>query len=194
MTAAAQTATPAQDATFAIDRRARFEILGAVMLALFLAALDQTIVGTALPRILTDLRGTQMYTWVVTVYLLTSTVSGPLYGKLSDQFGRRPMLMIGISIFLFGSLLERLRGVELVAAQDGGVPAVEVKEDAAATRVALEQQLGAVRAELERAEGRLANEGFTGRAPAELVEAEREKARRFAGELSEIERRLAALG
>jgi EmrB/QacA subfamily drug resistance transporter len=105
VTAAAQTATPAQDATFAIDRRARFEILGAVMLALFLAALDQTIVGTALPRILTDLRGTQMYTWVVTVYLLTSTVSGPLYGKLSDQFGRRPMLMIGISIFLLGSLL-----------------------------------------------------------------------------------------
>jgi len=106
LTAAAQTATPpAQDATFAIDRRARFEILGAVMLALFLAALDQTIVGTAMPRILTDLNGTQLYTWVVTVYLLTSTVSGPLYGKLSDQFGRRPMLMIGISLFLFGSFL-----------------------------------------------------------------------------------------
>ncbi len=106
MTAAAQTATPpAPDATFAIDRRARFEILGAVMLALFLAALDQTIVGTAMPRILTDLHGTQLYTWVVTVYLLTSTVSGPLYGKLSDQFGRRPMLMIGISLFLFGSFL-----------------------------------------------------------------------------------------
>jgi EmrB/QacA subfamily drug resistance transporter len=106
LTATAQSATPpAQDATFAIDRRARVEILGAVMLALFLAALDQTIVGTAMPRILTDLNGTQLYTWVVTVYLLTSTVSGPLYGKLSDQFGRRPMLMIGISIFLFGSFL-----------------------------------------------------------------------------------------
>ena len=105
MTAAAQTATPPQESTFGIDRRTRFEILGAVMLALFLAALDQTIVGTAMPRILTDLHGTQLYTWVVTVYLLTSTVSGPLYGKLSDQFGRRPMLMIGISIFLFGSFL-----------------------------------------------------------------------------------------
>ena len=59
VTAAAQTpAPPAQDATFAIDRRARFEILGAVMLALFLAALDQTIVGTAMPRVLTDLHGT----------------------------------------------------------------------------------------------------------------------------------------
>jgi valyl-tRNA synthetase len=96
--------------------------------------------------------------------------------------------------FLFGSLLERLRGVELVVAADGGVPAVEVKEDAAATRAALEQQLAAARAELQRAEGKLTNEGFTGRAPAELVEAERDKARRFAGEVSDIERRLAALG
>src|SRR5262249_4416019 len=77
--------------------------------------------------------------------------------------------------FLFGSLLERLRGVELVAAPDGGVPAVEVREDAAATRAALEQQLAAARAEMQRAEGKLANEGFTGHAPAELVEAEREK-------------------
>ena len=91
-----------------VDRRARFEILGAVMLALFLAALDQTIVGTAMPRILSDLRGTELYTWVITVYLLTSTVTGPLYGKLSDQFGRRPMLMIGIGLFLLGSLLSGL--------------------------------------------------------------------------------------
>jgi len=91
-----------------VDRRARIEIFAAVLLALFLAALDQTIVGTALPRILTDLHGTELYTWVVTIYLLTSTVTGPLYGKLSDQFGRRPMLMIGIGIFLTGSLLSAL--------------------------------------------------------------------------------------
>ena len=71
------------------------EILLAVLLGLFLAALDQTIVSTALPFIRTDLRGNELYTWVVTVYLLTSTVTGPLYGKLSDLFGRRPMLMIG---------------------------------------------------------------------------------------------------
>jgi EmrB/QacA subfamily drug resistance transporter len=98
----------ANDAPVHVDRRARFEIFGAVLLALFLAALDQTIVGTALPRILTDLHGTELYTWVVTIYLLTSTVTGPLYGKLSDQFGRRPMLMIGIGIFLTGSLLSAL--------------------------------------------------------------------------------------
>jgi EmrB/QacA subfamily drug resistance transporter len=91
-----------------IDRRARFEILGAVLLGLFLAALDQTIVGTALPRILTDLDGNELYTWVVTVYLLTSTITGPLYGKLSDQFGRRPLLMIGIGLFLLGSVLSGL--------------------------------------------------------------------------------------
>lgn len=84
------------------------EILLAVLLGLFLAALDQTIVSTALPRILTDLRGNELYTWVVTVYLLTSTVTGPLYGKLSDLFGRRPMLMIGIGLFLLGSLLSGL--------------------------------------------------------------------------------------
>jgi EmrB/QacA subfamily drug resistance transporter len=99
---------PIDDAPVHVNPRARFEIFGAVMLVLFLAALDQTIVGPALPRILTDLGGNELYTWVVTVYLLTSTVTGPLYGKLSDQFGRRPMLTIGISIFLLGSLLSGL--------------------------------------------------------------------------------------
>jgi EmrB/QacA subfamily drug resistance transporter len=112
VTAAAKPASaasvPINGAPVHVDPRARFEILGAVLLALFLAALDQTIVGTALPRILSDLRGTELYTWVVTVYLLTSTVTGPLYGKLSDQFGRRPLLMIGIGLFLLGSLLSGL--------------------------------------------------------------------------------------
>jgi EmrB/QacA subfamily drug resistance transporter len=106
--AAAAVRGPIDDAPVHVNPRARFEIFGAVLLALFLAALDQTIVGTALPKILTDLSGNELYTWVVTVYLLTSTVSGPLYGKLSDQFGRRPMLMIGIGLFLFGSLLSGL--------------------------------------------------------------------------------------
>ena len=73
------------------------------------------------------------------------------------------------------------------------MPAVEVKEDVSATRAALEQQLAAARAEVQRAEGKLRNEGFTARAPAELVEAEREKAQRFTAEATEIERRLSAL-
>jgi EmrB/QacA subfamily drug resistance transporter len=93
-----------------VNPRARFEILAAILLTLFLSALDQTIVGTALPVIVTDLGGNELYTWVVTVYLLTSTVTGPMYGKLSDQFGRRPLMMVGVGLFLLGSLLSSLSG------------------------------------------------------------------------------------
>jgi len=99
------TAGAADGAPVTIDHRARMEILGAILLTVFLSALDQTVVGTALPRIVTDLSGNELYVWVVTVYLLAATVTGPIYGKLSDQFGRRPMMMIGVSLFLFGSLL-----------------------------------------------------------------------------------------
>jgi EmrB/QacA subfamily drug resistance transporter len=93
------------DAPVQIDHRARMEILGAILLTMFLSALDQTVVGTALPRIVTDLKGNELYVWVVTIYLLAATVTGPIYGKLSDLFGRRPMMMIGVSLFLGGSLL-----------------------------------------------------------------------------------------
>jgi len=98
-------APPLDDAPVRVDHRARMEILAAVLLTIFLSALDQTVVGTALPRIVTDLSGNELYVWVVTVYLLAATVTGPIYGKLSDQFGRRPMMMIGVSLFLIGSLL-----------------------------------------------------------------------------------------
>ncbi len=98
----------AEDPALGLSQRAKMEILGAVLLGLFLVALDQTIVGTALPRIVTDLGGNDFYTWVVTIYLLTSTITVPFYGKLSDIYGRRPMLMIGISLFLIGSVLSGL--------------------------------------------------------------------------------------
>jgi EmrB/QacA subfamily drug resistance transporter len=88
-----------------LPHRERIEILIAVLLGIFLAALDQTIVGTALPRIVTDLKGNDVYTWAFTSYLLTATVSGPIYGKLSDIFGRRPLFMFGVSVFLIGSIL-----------------------------------------------------------------------------------------
>ncbi len=91
-----------------VSPRARFEILFAVLLGLFLSALDQTIVGPVLPRIVTDLNGADLYTWVVTAYLLTSTVTIPIYGKLSDLYGRRPLLMVGIGLFLVGSALSGL--------------------------------------------------------------------------------------
>ena len=104
----AQAPSLAEDPALGLSRRQKFEILGAVLLGLFLVALDQTIVGTALPRIVTDLGGNDLYTWVVTIYLLTSTITVPFYGKLSDLYGRRPMLMIGIGLFLVGSALSGL--------------------------------------------------------------------------------------
>jgi len=75
------------------------------MLGLLLAALDQTIVATALPRIVADLHGLNHLSWVVTAYLLTSTVTVPLYGKLSDIYGRRRLFIVAISLFLVGSAL-----------------------------------------------------------------------------------------
>ncbi|MDP9272811.1 MAG: MFS transporter [Chloroflexota bacterium] len=104
----ATVAAQPNDAPVHVSNRARIEILIAVLLGLFLSALDQTIVGPILPRIVSELNGVDYYTWVVTAYLLTSTVTVPIYGKLSDLFGRRPMLMIGIGLFLFGSVLSGL--------------------------------------------------------------------------------------
>jgi EmrB/QacA subfamily drug resistance transporter len=80
-------------------------IFGALMLVLLLAALDQTIVSTALPTIVGDLGGLDHLSWVVTAYLLTATVSGPLYGKLGDLYGRKIVLQAAIVIFLVGSAL-----------------------------------------------------------------------------------------
>ena len=98
----------AHDPALGLPRRTKFEILSAILLAMFLGALDQTIVGPVLPRIVGDLNGSDYYTWVVTAYLLTSTVSVPVYGKLSDLYGRRPVLMFGISVFVIGSALSGL--------------------------------------------------------------------------------------
>jgi len=99
---------PATGNALTLSPRARLEILFAILLALFLFALDQTVVGTALPRIVTDLHGDNLYTWVVTVYLLTATISGPIYGKLSDLFGRKPIFIFAVSLFLVGSVLSGL--------------------------------------------------------------------------------------
>jgi len=103
MTQAVAPAIPA-----GVDPRTRTQIVAAVLLGLFLAALDQTVVGTALPKIVTDLRGNDIYTWAFTSYILTATISGPIYGKLSDLFGRRPILLFAVSVFLIGSLLSGL--------------------------------------------------------------------------------------
>jgi len=78
-------------------------ILGGLMTGMLLAALDQTIVSTALKSIVEDFDGLNHYTWVVTAYLLTSTASTPLYGKISDIYGRRPVFQFAIITFLIGS-------------------------------------------------------------------------------------------
>jgi hypothetical protein len=93
-------------ATQAGSERPRVRLIfGALMLVLLLAALDQTIVSTALPTIVGDLGGISKLSWVVTAYLLSSTVSGPLYGKLGDLYGRKIVLQAAIAIFLVGSVL-----------------------------------------------------------------------------------------
>ncbi|HEX4254254.1 MAG TPA: DHA2 family efflux MFS transporter permease subunit [Streptosporangiaceae bacterium] len=83
-------------------------IFVALMLAVFLAALDQTIVATALPTIVGDLHGVSDLTWVTTAYLLTSTIGLPIYGKLGDLFGRKGLFIFAIGIFLVGSILSGL--------------------------------------------------------------------------------------
>jgi len=83
-------------------------VFSGLMIGMFLAALDQTIVGTALPTIVNSLHGLNHISWVVTAYLLTSTISTPLYGKLSDQFGRKGLFQFAIVIFLIGSALSGL--------------------------------------------------------------------------------------
>src|SRR3954470_19165405 len=92
-----------EGASFHLEPRQKAEILGAILLAMFLFALDQTVVGTALPVIITDLHGNSLYTWSVAIYLLTSTISGPIYGKLSDLYGRRPIVIFAVSLFLISS-------------------------------------------------------------------------------------------
>lgn len=80
-------------------------IMSSLMTGMLLAALDQTIVSTALKRIVEDFNGLNHYSWVVTAYLLTSTASTPLYGKISDLYGRRAVYQFAITIFLLGSFL-----------------------------------------------------------------------------------------
>jgi EmrB/QacA subfamily drug resistance transporter len=85
-------------------RTIAFTLMG-TMLITFIATLDQTVVGTALPRIVADLQGFEQIAWITTIFLLTSTVTIPIYGKLSDLFGRKVIFLAAITIFLIGSAL-----------------------------------------------------------------------------------------
>jgi EmrB/QacA subfamily drug resistance transporter len=88
-----------------VSHRQRLAAFASIMLALLLEAIDSTIVATALPRMAADLHGLADLTWVVTAYLLTATLSVPLYGKLSDLYGRRPLFVVAILVFITGSVL-----------------------------------------------------------------------------------------
>ena len=87
------------------SRRDTLLTMFGVLMVMLLGSLDQTIVATALPHVIADLHGFDRYTWVSTAYLLASTVTVPIYGKLSDLFGRKPIFLFGIVLFLVGSAL-----------------------------------------------------------------------------------------
>ena len=92
--------------TDAMRRRAMF----GVMLAIFMGAMESTVVATAMPRVVEALGRIEMYSWVFSGFLLTSTVTMPLWGRLSDLYGRRRTFMVGLTIFLVGSALSGLSG------------------------------------------------------------------------------------
>ncbi|SDR39653.1 drug resistance transporter, EmrB/QacA subfamily [Paraburkholderia fungorum] len=103
---ARSTPTPdAAEASQAIPLSQRRRVFAGLMLAMILAALDQSIVSTALPVISGDLGGLSHLTWAVTAFMLTSTISAPLYGKLSDMYGRKPFFVASISLFVVASML-----------------------------------------------------------------------------------------
>src|SRR5919201_3068599 len=87
-----------------LTHRQIMTIISGLMLGMFLAALDQTIVSTAIRTIADDLKGLDLQAWATTAYLITSTIATPLYGKLSDLYGRKPFFLAAISIFVVGSL------------------------------------------------------------------------------------------
>ncbi len=91
-----------------LSHRQILVVLGGLMAGMFLAALDQSVLGTALPRITSELGGLDRLSWVVTAYLLTSTASTPLWGKISDLYGRRAIFQIAIVVFVAGSMLSGL--------------------------------------------------------------------------------------
>ncbi|HJV13080.1 MAG TPA: MDR family MFS transporter [Propionibacteriaceae bacterium] len=104
-TPASSTAAATSHSGDYLSHRQILIVLGGLMAGMFLAALDQSIVGVALPMITSELGGLDKLSWVVTAYLLTATASTPLWGKISDLRGRRPIFQAAIVIFLFGSLI-----------------------------------------------------------------------------------------
>ncbi|MEO9103979.1 MAG: MDR family MFS transporter, partial [Terrimesophilobacter sp.] len=102
---AVSSATPSTGTSAVMTHRQILLVLYGLMAGMFLSALDQTVVGTAIRTIGDDLHGLSLQAWVTTAYLIVSTISTPIYGKLSDIFGRRPLFLFAIGIFILGSVM-----------------------------------------------------------------------------------------
>src|SRR5256886_13613474 len=88
-----------------MEERAKRRVLVGIMLSIFLAAMESTVVATAMPTVVASLGGIRIYSWVFSGFLLTQTVTMPLWGRVSDLYGRRPVFLIGLATFLGGSAL-----------------------------------------------------------------------------------------
>ena len=104
MTAPARSTGPAAPPQALLNHRQILTIFAGLMIGMFLAALDQTIVATSIRTIADDLDGLSLQAWATTAYLITGTISTPLYGKLSDLYGRKPLFLTAIGIFVIGSV------------------------------------------------------------------------------------------
>lgn len=96
---------PASDPQTRSSRSLFWTVFPSIMLPMFLAVADQTIVATALPNIASDLGDVERISWVVVSYLIANTIAAPVYGRLGDSFGRKPMMLTALIIFIFGSVL-----------------------------------------------------------------------------------------
>src|SRR3954470_25020962 len=100
----------AQSPTLNMSVRRRWAVTAGVLTGMFLAALEATVVGTAMPTVIASLGGLNHYSWVFSAYLINSTITVPVWGKLSDLYGRRLLFQIGIAVFLLGSVLSGMAG------------------------------------------------------------------------------------
>lgn len=119
--------TATGSATHHLAGARRFEVLGAVLIVMFFSSMASTVVSTAMPNIISDLHGLGVYAWVFTAFILASAVVIPIYGKLSDVFGRKPLYILAIGLFLAGNLLagfaqnmEWLIAARAIAGMGGG--------------------------------------------------------------------------
>ncbi|HEX2953557.1 MAG TPA: MDR family MFS transporter [Bacillota bacterium] len=97
--------TEGQSPLQSLSQKEKLWIYTGILFGILLGALDQTVVGTSMPKVIASLGGMKMYTWVFTAYMLASTASAPIFGKLSDMYGRRPFYLAGMLLFMVGSIL-----------------------------------------------------------------------------------------